>query len=86
MEYEFKIDYTDSENEQGELRDVITRIGWTYYAKQDGEIINQIKAESVMSPPDANNFTSLDDVTFAQMIEWVKTSVDEEQLKARLSQ
>lgn len=86
MEYKFRIDYVDSTNEVGELIDVITLIGWTYCKVNGDDIVNYIEAETVVGEPDINNFIPLDDVTLDQMVAWVKTSVDEEQLKSRLNQ
>lgn len=86
MEYEFKIKYIDALNEVGDLTDVATKIGWGYYAKQDGSVVDYIEAETVLGQPDPNNYIPIDDITLDQMIAWVKTSVDEEQLKSRLNQ
>lgn len=86
MEYKFRIDYVDSTNEVGDLRDVITLIGWTYCKVNGDDIINYIEAETVVGEPDTNNFIPLDDVTIDQMISWVRTSVDEQHLQSRLNQ
>lgn len=85
MEYEFRINYIDSLVEVGDLSDVATKIGWTYYARQDGNVVNYIEAETVLGQADPSNFIPMDNVTLDQMITWVKTSVDEEQLKSRLN-
>lgn len=85
MEYELKIKFTDSTNQLDGLENVITVVGWSYQAKQDGEVLAELNGSTNIPQPNNDTFVPLDDVTLNMMIGWLEGLLDLEDLKLKLN-
>jgi len=85
MKYDLKIKFTDSTNQLNGLENVITVVGWSYQAKQDGKVLAEIQGSKNIPQPNSDTFVPLDDVTLNMMVGWLEGLLDLEDLKLKLN-
>lgn len=82
--YYFKINAVDVHTQVGELEKVVYNVHWSYFGEdENGNQASMIGVQSV-EEPDAENFTSFDLLTQADIISWIEPKMDLEQMQTNL--
>ena len=82
--YKFKINAVDVHTQVNDLEKVVYNVHWSYLAEdENGNVASMIGVQSV-SEPDAENFTSFDQLTQADIISWIEPKMDLEQMQSNL--
>tara|TARA_R110002020_G_scaffold464129_1_gene684560 strand:+ start:2142 stop:2471 length:330 start_codon:yes stop_codon:yes gene_type:complete len=84
--YTWNFEQLDSDVEKNDLNDVIVAISWRLTGVDDGGKQASIHSKTQIGDPNADNFTAYDDVTKAEVKNWVLDSLeeDEDALEARV--
>lgn len=82
--YKFKINAVDVHTQVNDLEKVVYNVHWSYLAEdENGNVASMIGVQSV-SEPDAENFTSFDQLTQADIISWIEPKMDLVQMQSNL--
>lgn len=83
--YTWNVNTMDAAPSQDGLTDVVKIVHWNLNAT-DGTYRADIYSRITLNPPDPANFKSFDELTEAEVISWVESKLEVENLKADLAQ
>jgi hypothetical protein len=81
--YTWNVSTMDTAPSEDGLTDVVKVIHWRFSAKNETHTAETYSTIS-LDTPDAEHFTAFEDLTEAQVIEWVESKLDVESMKASL--
>ena len=84
--YELKLDHVEAYRELGDLEKVIHKVHYRYYVTNSEGFEAHLHKTVNIGDVDENSFTPFEELTKAQVIEWITPFVDEEALKIEVDQ
>lgn len=83
IEYSWEILSMYTIPQSGSLSNAVFKVNWRFQGV-DGPYIGDVYGVTNLNPPDPENYTSYDSLTKEQVVDWVKSIIDYEELKAQV--
>lgn len=82
--YNWVISAVECKVKDGNLDNVIFTAHWRFNAKDENDVSAELYGAQSFEAPDEENFTAFEDVTTEQVIGWLKSYLDVEEMKLNL--
>ena len=84
--YELRIDHVEAHRELGELQKVVHKVHYRYYVTNSEGFESHLHKTVDIGDVDENSFTPFEELTKAQVTDWITPFINETELKTEVDQ